>query len=299
MTLVVAFALALPIAWLIERTDFPGKPVVFTLMTVALLIPGFAVALGWLFLLHPRIGLINQALMALFGLDEAPFDISDYLRHGRGRGPEPHADHLHHDLGGVARDGPGARGSRRDERREALAGGLARHPARAVARRCWRPPIYVAAICFAAFDVPAILGLTNRIFTFSTYVFRELTPTEGAPEYGDVATLSVIMLVIAVLMSWSYRAVQRQAPRIRRRHRQGLSAAHRAARPRSKDRPIGFVAAFFLVSQALPLADARLGVGAAVPADRRRRRRSPRCRSAISAASRPSCSGASSATPRS
>src|SRR5262245_19175922 len=54
VTLIVAFALALPIAWLAERTDFPGKTAVFTLMTVALLIPGFAVALGWLFLLHPR-----------------------------------------------------------------------------------------------------------------------------------------------------------------------------------------------------------------------------------------------------
>src|SRR4029077_6584788 len=76
VALAVAFALALPIAWLVERTDFPGKPVVFTLMTVALLIPGFAGALGWLFLLPPRIGLINQALVALLGLTAAPFDVS-------------------------------------------------------------------------------------------------------------------------------------------------------------------------------------------------------------------------------
>ena len=60
VTLVVAFSLALPIAWLMERTDFPGKPFVFTLMTTALLIPGFAVALGWVFLLHPHIGLITR-----------------------------------------------------------------------------------------------------------------------------------------------------------------------------------------------------------------------------------------------
>src|SRR5262244_3856748 len=76
VTLIVAFALAVPMAWLVERTDFPGRSVVFTLMTVALLIPGFAVALGWLFLLHPRIGLVNQAVMAVFGLERAPFDIS-------------------------------------------------------------------------------------------------------------------------------------------------------------------------------------------------------------------------------
>src|SRR5712691_11272540 len=82
VTLLVAFALALPIAWLTERTDFPGKPAVFTLMTVALLIPGFAVALGWVFLLHPRIGVINQALIGLFGLAAAPFDIASILGMG-------------------------------------------------------------------------------------------------------------------------------------------------------------------------------------------------------------------------
>ena len=64
--------------------------------------------------------------------------------------------------------------------------------------------IYVAAICFAAFDVTAVLGLTNLIFTFSTYVFRELTPTEGTPEYGGVATLSVIMLVMVVYLLSAY-----------------------------------------------------------------------------------------------
>ena len=82
VTLAVSFALALPMAWLVERTDFPAKSFVFTLMTVALLIPGFAVALGWVFLLHPRIGMINQALMNLFGLAQAPFNIGSIFGMG-------------------------------------------------------------------------------------------------------------------------------------------------------------------------------------------------------------------------
>ena len=56
IALAVAFLFGLPTAWLVERTDFPGKTVLLTLMTIGLLIPGFAVAMGWLFLLHPRIG---------------------------------------------------------------------------------------------------------------------------------------------------------------------------------------------------------------------------------------------------
>jgi iron(III) transport system permease protein len=252
VTLIVAFALALPIAWLVERTDFPGKPVVFWLMTVALLIPGFAVALGWLFLLHPRIGLVNRALTGLLGLDEAPFNISTIFGMGLVEGLS--LTPITFIMISVALRSM-------DPALEEAAAMSGAKPWQAVWRVTLRvlwpallaAAIYVSAICFAAFDVPATLGLTNRIFTFSTYVFRELTPTEGAPEYGGVATLSVIMLAIALLMSWSYRAVQRQAPRYAvvtgKAYRPRITPLGRARTP-----AIVLVGAFFLVSQALPLA---------------------------------------------
>ncbi len=64
VTLAVSLAFGIPLAWLVERTDLPGKTAIFTLMTVGLLLPGFASAMGWLFLMHPRIGLINTWLGA-------------------------------------------------------------------------------------------------------------------------------------------------------------------------------------------------------------------------------------------
>jgi iron(III) transport system permease protein len=261
VTLVVAFALALPMAWLIERTDFPGKPVVFTLMTVALLIPGFAVALGWLFLLHPRIGLINQALVSALGLEHAPFDVSTIVGIGiiEGLSLTPIAFIM---LSVALRSMDPAL-----EEAAAMSGArpwqaVTRVTLRVLAPALLATAIYIAAICFAAFDVPAVLGLTNRIFTFSTYVFRSLTPTEGPPDYGGVATLSVIMLAIAVLMSFGYRAVQRQAPKYAvvtgKAYRPRLLPLGRARWP-----AIAFVAAFFLVTQALPLA--MLGWASALP----------------------------------
>ena len=60
VSLAVALGIGIPIAWIAERTDFRAKTLLFTLMAIGLLIPGFAVAMGWLFLLHPRIGLLNQ-----------------------------------------------------------------------------------------------------------------------------------------------------------------------------------------------------------------------------------------------
>ena len=40
--------------------------------------------------------------------------------------------------------------------------------------------IYIFTIGFAAFDVPAIIGWANRIFTFSTYLVLQLSPTRCA-----------------------------------------------------------------------------------------------------------------------
>ena len=58
----VGFALffGVPIAWLVERTDLPGRGLVFPLMAIGVLIPTFFTAMGWMFLLHSRIGIINQ-----------------------------------------------------------------------------------------------------------------------------------------------------------------------------------------------------------------------------------------------
>ena len=75
-TVMLVFCIAFVLAWLVERTDLPGKRLIFSLLAIALLIPGFSVALGWLFLLNPRIGLINVALQSLFGLKTAPFNIA-------------------------------------------------------------------------------------------------------------------------------------------------------------------------------------------------------------------------------
>jgi len=252
IALAVALACALPMAWLMERTDFPGKPVVFTLMTVALLIPGFAVALGWVFLVHAKIGLLNRALMAVLGLGAAPFNVATVPGMGmvEGLSLAPLAFIM---VAVVLRAMDPAL-----EEAAAIAG--ARPVAvmwRVTLRVLWpgllAAAIYVLTIGFAAFDVPAILGLSARIFTFSTYVFSALTPTAGAPEYGEVATLSVIMAAIAALLSVCYRTAQRQAPKY-------AVVTGKAYRPRiarlGRWRPpaVALVTLYFVVAQLMPLA---------------------------------------------
>ena len=76
LTVLVAAGFGLPLAWLVERTDLRGKTALQALVILGLLVPGFFTAMGWVLLLHPRIGLINQNLMSWLALSSAPLPIN-------------------------------------------------------------------------------------------------------------------------------------------------------------------------------------------------------------------------------
>ena len=251
VTLVVAFLVALPLAFLMERSDFPGKNIVFTLMTVALLIPGFATALGWIFLLHERIGILNKWLVTLLDLEAAPFNVATILGMGviEGLSLTPVTFIMTSVI--VRQMNPAL------EEAAATSGASTPQIAMRVTLPVMWPgllatAIYVAALSFAAFDVPATLGLSARIFTFSTYVYREVTPSEGAPAYGHVATLSLVMVALAIMLSVWYRSVQKQAPKY-------AVITGKAYQPRTvalglwKWPALAGVTLYFIVSQLLPL----------------------------------------------
>jgi iron(III) transport system permease protein len=251
LALAVALALGMPIAWLVERTDFPGKALVFTLMSVSLVIPGFSVALGWLFLLHPRIGLINQGLVAALGLAEAPFNIASI-------GGMAAIEGLSLASVGFIMTSAALKSINPSLEEAAMMAGATNWR---VLRRITIPVlwpafmgacIYIFTIGFSSFDVPAILGLPNRIFTFPTYIFNELNPSVGTPRYGRVAVLGVAMILVATLLTWTYNRTQRESGRY-------AIVTGKAYRPRlielknGKIPAIVFVTMYFIIAQGLPV----------------------------------------------
>ena len=76
-SLALALPLAFCLAWLVERTDLPGRHVLYTAMFVPMVIPPFAVAIGWIFLLNPNNGLLNNWIRDVLALDlmRGPFNI--------------------------------------------------------------------------------------------------------------------------------------------------------------------------------------------------------------------------------
>ena len=91
--------------------------------------------------------------------------------------------------------------------------------------------IYIFMTAFAAFDVPAIIGWGNRIFTFTTYLYLLLNPQDVLPRYGMGAALSTVAMALGgadELVVWRHAAAL--AP-LRGRDRAGLPAEAHSARP--------------------------------------------------------------------
>ena len=91
--------------------------------------------------------------------------------------------------------------------------------------------IYVFTIGFAAFDVPAILGLTQPDLHLLDLRLLQVTPTDGLPEYGGVAALSVFMVVLGGGAERVVRPGAGAGAALRGGHRQGLSPGAHPARP--------------------------------------------------------------------
>ncbi len=60
-------AIATPLAWLVSRTDLPGRRVVRALVTASFVTPPFLGAIAWEILAAPNSGLVNVAYRALTG----------------------------------------------------------------------------------------------------------------------------------------------------------------------------------------------------------------------------------------
>ena len=73
-TAVLATLLGVPMAWLVARTDMPGRGAVRVLVLAAFITPSFIGALGWILLAAPNSGWLNQWLRPLFG-GESPLNI--------------------------------------------------------------------------------------------------------------------------------------------------------------------------------------------------------------------------------
>ncbi len=251
ITVLVALFFGISISWLVERTNLPGKSVIYTVMSLGILLPGFFVAMGWLFLLHPRIGMVNLWLMRLLGLSQAPLSITTVTGMGWVQGLS---------LASLAFVLTSASFRSMDPALEEAAtvhgAGFGQ-----MLKRVFMPlvfpgllasSIYIFTIGIGSFDTPAIIGLSNRIYTFSTFVYAQSVTGDSLPEYGPIAAMSGLVAVVAVLLSSWYGTVITKANRYQ-------VVTGKGYRPRQYE--LGkwmvpawlFIGIYFLLSKVIPL----------------------------------------------
>jgi len=207
---VISMGIGLPIAWVTERTTLPGKSWIYVIMTLGLLIPGIYTAMGWTFLAHERIGFLNRWAVQVFGFSEAPLNIATPLGMGfvQGLSLAPLGfiltAQMFRSMNPSLEEAAGIHGlgffstMRRITLPLALPAILA-------------AVIYIVVIGIATFDIPAIIGLGSRVYLLSTYIFDKTNPgDEEQAQHGITAALGVMMILVAVLLTWWYSSVLRK-----------------------------------------------------------------------------------------
>src|SRR5438552_415807 len=202
-SVLIGISMAVALAWLVERTNMPGKIWIYAGVPMTLAVPGMLQAMAWVILLSPRIGFINKTLQGLFNLAEPPIDI--------------------YSLGGmVFLEGlrlvptaflmlvPLMRGMDPSlEEAAAVSGARPFSTLRKVTLRLLAPGlvavmIYQAMTALEVFEIPGILGLPAGIHVFSTKIYAVVRSATFLPVYGQANALAMVYLFIAVITTFFY-----------------------------------------------------------------------------------------------
>ncbi len=208
----IGVSLAATLAYLVERTDIPGKIWIYAGVPLALAIPGLLQAMVWVLLLSPRSGFINLTLIDAFGLAEAPINI--YSLGGmifvEGLRLVPTAFlmlvPLLRSMDPALEDAAATAGARPVSVARKVTLGLMMPGLVAVV-------IYQGIIALEVFEIPGILGMPVNIHVFSTRIYQLLAEAEFLPTYGRANALAMMYLVIAVVATYFYGRVIRSAER--------------------------------------------------------------------------------------
>ena len=75
LVMILSVLITFPLAWLIGRTDLPGRKKFRTILVASYMIPPYVGAIAWMQLLNPDVGYLNALLKTIFSLSKAPFNI--------------------------------------------------------------------------------------------------------------------------------------------------------------------------------------------------------------------------------
>jgi iron(III) transport system permease protein len=210
VTIAVSVPLGFIFAWFIERTDMPYKAMAMSLLSIGILFPTFLKAMGWVFLLHPRIGMINIFLVQLFGLAKAPLNIATVTGIGfvQGLTLTPLAYLM---ISAALKSMNPALVEAASVHGVSQWRTLVRVELPLIWPALFSAVIWMFTVAIAAFDVPGVIGMANNIFTFSTAIYFMINPNEGLPRYGLTGAYGTIMVAVSLILMIPYFIALKQS----------------------------------------------------------------------------------------
>jgi iron(III) transport system permease protein len=205
----ITLLIAVPLVWILMRTDVPFKKTIYVLLTIGILIPVFLRTIAWILLLSPRIGLLNKWLQELFALSSPPFNLYSLtgMAFVQGVSFVPGAFFM---LAAAYR----AMDPSLEEAAYTSGVGKLRTFLKINIPITWPAiagvMVYLFMTAIAVFEVPAIIGLPARILVLSSLIFTSTTPSTGLPDYGMAGAYGAIMLLLGLFLAFLYVRLVKQ-----------------------------------------------------------------------------------------
>ncbi|HEX7298520.1 MAG TPA: iron ABC transporter permease [Solirubrobacteraceae bacterium] len=201
----ISVTLGTVLAYLIVRTDVPFKALMMAASLIPLILPGILHTIAWIFLASPRVGLYNKLLepvlgagtlnifslggmIVVEGLHLAPLVFLLMVAAFRSMDPALEESAL-------------------------MSGARLITVVRRVTLPLVRPALYAAILIMAvrtleAFEVPALLGIPEGLWVFTSRIWRVLG--SYPPKYGQAGAYAMSLLVLTSIgVFWHSRLAKR------------------------------------------------------------------------------------------
>ena len=206
-TSVLTFAMGLLVAWVVERTDAPGRELFHSLSLMSFAIPGLLTTMAWMLTLSPNIGWLNTLLKQSFGPNAV---INIYSMGGMIWALGSHYFPLAYLL--LA---PSMRAlDLRMEEAAQMSGARSWQTLLRVTLPLMRPAILSTLLLLfvrglEAYEVPRLIGNPSRIEVFTTDIQRAISGAQV--QFGMASALSCTLLAICLAVVWLYARATRNA----------------------------------------------------------------------------------------
>jgi len=203
---VLAVVLGTALAHLTVRTDVPFKPLMFAASLVPLIIPGILHTIAWIFLASPQIGILNRnvitpltghafnvfslpGMILVEGLHLSPLVFLFMVASFRSMDPSL-------------------------EESAIMSGARLRTVFFRITLPLARPALYAAILIMAvrtleSFEVPAVLGLPNHTWVFTSRIWSVLNALP--PDYAEAGAYAMSLLVLTSIGVWWHGRLARRA----------------------------------------------------------------------------------------